>query len=431
MLANASLTGSVQASLCVYDCSDELLKAFCKNWCPSTNTLIIPQGELSVSLWDLLELGGLSVTGCLFDEAVPTAESCRFFLSGYEAVDQSNSKVASLNMCPRRSSVVEHSPWVSTNKNSFDVLKVGIDLEEELYCATFLSCRLCVFVLPAEPLDLIHASVFKMGSFMANGSKVSLAPPVLACIYRGLSQISLSNNPSAAPECFPAHYLFDWIGSYLHAHHTTTNRPVSPQMMRYHGKDRGKVYALSEARSVLHSARQTVTLPGHTTPNSPPVSYNTWLNMIFLSEAPRSLSMKHGKGKSLPTGVHPSTLIFQLSGSSKRTRSSNSITEDRDPKHARVTIAQQAKTILRTGASFLWSCICNGLKRKSPEMVLKEEENVMKTFKILSQIALGDFSDLHDKLQGFFQKAREMETGLSVTSPDSTYEALQKLPLLG
>ncbi|GAA0158309.1 hypothetical protein LIER_43441 [Lithospermum erythrorhizon] len=75
MLTSASLTEAVQVSLCFYDCSDEFLKAFCENWCPSTNTLIIPQGELSMSLWDLLELEGIFVTGRLFDEVVPTVDS--------------------------------------------------------------------------------------------------------------------------------------------------------------------------------------------------------------------------------------------------------------------------------------------------------------------------------------------------------------------
>ncbi|GAA0151215.1 hypothetical protein LIER_37246 [Lithospermum erythrorhizon] len=147
---------------------------------------------------------------------------------GYEAVDRSTSKMASLNGCPRRLYVVEHRPWDSADRHPFDVLRVGIDMEEEVYCAAFLSCWLCVFVLPTKPLDLIRAIVFKMASFMANGSRVSLAPPVLACIYRGLSQITLSNNPSVAPECFPAHYLFGWM-----------------------------------------RARRTITFPGNATPNSP------------------------------------------------------------------------------------------------------------------------------------------------------------------
>ncbi|GAA0168595.1 hypothetical protein LIER_40600 [Lithospermum erythrorhizon] len=155
MLSNTSLTGAVQASLCVYDCSDKFLKAFCKNWFPSTNTLIIPQGQSSISLWDLLELGGTSVTGHFFDKLVPTIkylsqslsdkaripESCRFLLldyhylaaqspdgrvsisawigfwsdslrsyMGYEATNRSTSKVASLNVYACTLSVIEQRP---------------------------------------------------------------------------------------------------------------------------------------------------------------------------------------------------------------------------------------------------------------------------------------------------------------------------------
>ncbi|GAA0166248.1 hypothetical protein LIER_21445 [Lithospermum erythrorhizon] len=316
MLANPSLTKDVEGSLCIYDSSYEFLKAFCENWCPCTSTLVIPQGELSMSLWDLLEL-----------------------------------RVASLNVCPRKSSVVEQCPWDSANRHPFDVLRVGVDLEEEVYCAAFLSCWLCVFVLPAEPLDLICASVFKMAIFMANGLKVNLEALVLTCIYRILSQISLFDNPSAALECFPTHYVFCWMGSYLHDQHTTTNKQAGSQMMRYHGKGKGKVYASIEARSILHSclvtwkatrtdrkqlffyddkwkltiptremvdlamglqfwrsrvlsrARKTVTFSSNTIPNSPPTSYKTWLNKLFPSEAPRSSFMKYGKGKGLPAGV--------------------------------------------------------------------------------------------------------------------------------
>ncbi|GAA0157791.1 hypothetical protein LIER_43418 [Lithospermum erythrorhizon] len=106
------------------------------------------------------------------------------------------SKVASLNVCPRKSSMVNPRIWDSADRHPFDVLRVSVDLKEEVYCAAFLACWFCVFVLPTEPLDLTRASVFKMARFMANGLRVSLAPPVLVCIYRSLSQISLSDNPS-------------------------------------------------------------------------------------------------------------------------------------------------------------------------------------------------------------------------------------------
>ncbi|GAA0184637.1 hypothetical protein LIER_31925 [Lithospermum erythrorhizon] len=62
VLGHALLNDAVNASLYVYECWDALLKVFCESWCPSTNNLIIHQGELSIPLWDLLRLGGLPVT---------------------------------------------------------------------------------------------------------------------------------------------------------------------------------------------------------------------------------------------------------------------------------------------------------------------------------------------------------------------------------
>ncbi|KAL0313016.1 UNVERIFIED_CONTAM: hypothetical protein Sradi_5700900 [Sesamum radiatum] len=45
----------------------------CEAWCPLTNTLLTFVGELSISFWDLHDLAGLSMTGCLYDEVVPSA----------------------------------------------------------------------------------------------------------------------------------------------------------------------------------------------------------------------------------------------------------------------------------------------------------------------------------------------------------------------
>ncbi|GAA0159466.1 hypothetical protein LIER_16233 [Lithospermum erythrorhizon] len=242
-----------------------------------------------------------------------------------------------------------------------------------------------------------------MASFMTNGSKVSLEPLVLVCIYRSLSQISLFDNPFVAPECFPAYYLFGWLESYLHAQHIASSRPIDPQMMRYHGKDRGKsppnqaffvslctgrishrigsefmvepynpycfirqfgytptVPGLSSSvreivdlptglrfwrTGILSRARQTTTFLGKDSPHTPPTSYKAWLSNLFLSKAPRSSSVKNGKGKGLPAGVCPSILVFQSSGSSKRKHSSSSTVEDRDPKHARAFIKTPSRPV--------------------------------------------------------------------------------------
>ncbi|GAA0184208.1 hypothetical protein LIER_31496 [Lithospermum erythrorhizon] len=228
----------VKTTLCVYDYSDTFLKEFCESWCPSTNTLILPQRELSISLWDLLELEGLHVTGCLFDKVVPIAEcpsptldshvrlprSCRFMLFAYlrlaspdgtmsvsacigfwshslltyidhEAADRSTTKIAPASVCPLGPTILQHHAWDSSDIRSTS--------------------------------------------------------------WRSLSQISLSDDPSTARECFPVHYLFGSMGAYLDAQNTATNGSNGPMMVKYHGKGNRKVYSLSDARLTLHSCQMT------------------------------------------------------------------------------------------------------------------------------------------------------------------------------
>ncbi|GAA0144848.1 hypothetical protein LIER_05184 [Lithospermum erythrorhizon] len=196
---------------------------------------------------------------------------------------------------------------------------------------------------------------------------------------------------------------------------------------------------------ILSRARKTVTFPGNTSPHSPPISYKNWLNKLFPSEAPRSVSMKHGKWKGLPAASFRLGLpvVVEVSSSvSDQVRTelfdtgesseclAVEVAESCPPVLPTLTISQGAAAILRIGVSSLWSCIWTGLEKKSPEMVLKEEESAMKTFEVLTQMGLGNFPDLRDKLQGFFQKARKMDVASSVTQPDSTSEDLQKLSLL-
>ncbi|KAK6145937.1 hypothetical protein DH2020_019806 [Rehmannia glutinosa] len=58
-LQAARIYDSVYASLFIYDCNSNIVKAFCEAWCPSTNTLLTFYGELSISSWDLHTLAGL------------------------------------------------------------------------------------------------------------------------------------------------------------------------------------------------------------------------------------------------------------------------------------------------------------------------------------------------------------------------------------
>ncbi|CAL9005403.1 unnamed protein product, partial [Prunus brigantina] len=71
----SAIPTAVFASLFSYDRHAPVIRAFCEYWCPATNTLHMSQGEMSISLWDLHEIGGLPITGRFYDEVIPTTES--------------------------------------------------------------------------------------------------------------------------------------------------------------------------------------------------------------------------------------------------------------------------------------------------------------------------------------------------------------------
>ncbi|KAL2900285.1 E3 ubiquitin-protein ligase TRIM71 [Bienertia sinuspersici] len=76
ILELCSVRNAVYASLYSYDKDTNILHAFCESWCPSTNTLHTMASEFSISLWDLYKLGGLPISGRIYDEAVPDIHTC-------------------------------------------------------------------------------------------------------------------------------------------------------------------------------------------------------------------------------------------------------------------------------------------------------------------------------------------------------------------
>ncbi|GAA0173709.1 hypothetical protein LIER_27271 [Lithospermum erythrorhizon] len=343
ILDKASLSNALKASLCVYDCSDAFLKTFfvpsAECFSPSLDSdNRIPRSHRFLLLgYHRLASHSLDGTMSISSWIGFWNYSLRTYV-GHEAADQSSTKTAPGSVCPRGPTIPHCCAWDSRDRYPFDILEVDADLEEEFYCVAFLSCWLCVFVFPAEPLGFIRASVFMMASIMAKGWRVSLVPPVLACIYRA------------------------------------NNRPDGPSMMRYHGRGRGTVlhsclvswkatrpsrsepYFFDDKESlsnnsremgdlstgfrfwhlcILSRAKQSTTFPSDSTLNSQPAGYRSWLSRLFSSDVPLCLPKNHGKGKGPSLGMHPSSSILKSSNSSKRKHSLEDSTEDRDPKHAR------------------------------------------------------------------------------------------------
>ncbi|GAA0145879.1 hypothetical protein LIER_05960 [Lithospermum erythrorhizon] len=196
-LSTATIYEVVRASLFIYEYSDPLMKAFVECWCPSTNTPLLPHGEVSIFLWDLYKLGGLPIAGYLMDEVVPSAEclssSIAECISFWGALPQSYTGPSTVEGDRAGSCHGSHS---AESLRVFARLGVPSSLVDEVYRGSFLCCWLCTFILPLDVTSRIRPSVFKMASCMVAGKIVSLAIPVLASIYRGLHLITTTRYPS-------------------------------------------------------------------------------------------------------------------------------------------------------------------------------------------------------------------------------------------
>ena len=56
-----------------YSRDAHVLRNFYESWCPATNTLQTSSGELSITLWDLHRLSGLSINNKIYYMTIPSA----------------------------------------------------------------------------------------------------------------------------------------------------------------------------------------------------------------------------------------------------------------------------------------------------------------------------------------------------------------------
>ncbi|KAF7121363.1 hypothetical protein RHSIM_Rhsim13G0131600 [Rhododendron simsii] len=301
MLTSAKIYDAVFASLFTYVRNTNLIRSFCELWCPSTNSLHVPIGEVSISLWDLRQTGGLSIDGIFYDEVVPSAReltgvdkkdvpllppSCKYLFLAYRKIycasDASNvtvhdwvkfwfkedprykqppAKVQKKRLGEPRTSnnptgfIGEKKLHSKDTEKVFDDLGVEKDVKEETNLAALLSCWLCIFVLPNKEVDQIRPGVFKVASMMAQGKRFSLAVPVLASIYHGLREITSSPNPSKCGAAFPIHYVYGWLGRYYDSYFLSapTKFECGARMVRLAGEKKTKHFSFQEACDLLKS----------------------------------------------------------------------------------------------------------------------------------------------------------------------------------
>nr|XP_016483859.1 PREDICTED: uncharacterized protein LOC107804474 [Nicotiana tabacum]XP_016483861.1 PREDICTED: uncharacterized protein LOC107804474 [Nicotiana tabacum] len=93
---------------------------------------------------------------------------------------------------------------------------------------------------------------------MAHGVKFSLVVPVLASIYRGLKEISTSNDLIASDVIFPIHYVYGWMVEYFETYHRANHTHRSLPLCKISCEKMAKYFNLSDARRLFQrdDARQ-------------------------------------------------------------------------------------------------------------------------------------------------------------------------------
>ncbi|KAL0395515.1 UNVERIFIED_CONTAM: hypothetical protein Slati_4517700 [Sesamum latifolium] len=242
---------AVYASLFTYDHNFDIIKAFCEAWCLLTNTLLTSAGELSISLWDLHDLVGLPMTGCLYDEFVSSAleltgvdekggrfilRSSKYLLYAYHLLQGADDdrcsnvsidkwvkfwskKAIKYHLPPRKEKktvrpksthnplgdITTHKRWSSTEEALFEKLCIEGNLKEEVYLAAYLACWLCT---------------------------------------------SARTSPS-----FPVHFVYAWLASYFKTHYPVWQGLRGSKMTRFSGEGGAKYYDPQEARKRIHKAK--------------------------------------------------------------------------------------------------------------------------------------------------------------------------------
>lgn len=146
---------------------NELVYGFAEKWCSETNTFIFPWGEATITLEDIMVLGGYSVLG---DFVLSPLESTEL----KEIEDKLNEERTEFNKGVSKKPST--SLWLKKFMNS------GSLLEHE----AFLSFWLSRYVFP-DAHSTIQKHVFPIAIHLARGTRIALAPAVLASIYKDLS----------------------------------------------------------------------------------------------------------------------------------------------------------------------------------------------------------------------------------------------------
>ncbi|XP_059669192.1 serine/threonine-protein phosphatase 7 long form homolog [Cornus florida] len=174
--------------------NDKLVFGFAERWCSETNTFVFPWGETTITLEDIMILGGYSVLG----DSVSSPLESREMEETQEKLLRARTELTR----SKANKACQHG-WMSKFMAS------GSDVEHE----AFLTFWLSRFVFFSSLSSTIGKDVIPIAIHLAKGTRIALAPAVLASLYKDLSFLKeaiVSPNRLGVTVCAPLQYVQIW-----------------------------------------------------------------------------------------------------------------------------------------------------------------------------------------------------------------------------
>ncbi|XP_076885653.1 serine/threonine-protein phosphatase 7 long form homolog [Bidens hawaiensis] len=229
----SGILDSIMSSIYDIPCNQTFVKELSQFWTPKTNTFVFPWGEATVTLEDVLVLGGYSVLG----ESVISVDSVTLNPDLAEKVKIMNGFRSEL--VKSKAKKASHFKWIQMFMTGPDRPGQGPEPDPEDEHIAFLSLWLSRFVFPSFDQDSVGKHVIPIAVKLSQGVRLALAPVVLAYIYCNLTKLKEQNSNVCVNLLGPFRLVQIWgyerfqlVGPNL----ITPNelRPGEPRLARWH-----------------------------------------------------------------------------------------------------------------------------------------------------------------------------------------------------
>ncbi|XP_071696548.1 serine/threonine-protein phosphatase 7 long form homolog [Rutidosis leptorrhynchoides] len=219
----AGIFDPIMASIYEITFNHDIISSLLRFWNPKTNTFVFPWGEATVTLEDVVILGGYSVLGDSVSGSVLKAD----LREKIEVMNQFRTELVR-----SKSKKASHYKWIQMFMANED------DEQEHI---GFLSLWLSRFVFPATNRDAVGKHVFPIAVRLSQGDKLDLATPILADIYNNL-RILKEQCVESSSSCINLLGPFRLVQIWAYERLTIIApkpanelQPAEPRLARWHG----------------------------------------------------------------------------------------------------------------------------------------------------------------------------------------------------